>query len=174
MTTAADLMKREIVAVTPDTEVPELLRILAGEQISGVPVVEDGGVVVGVVSATDVIRLAARVQEEAEGDTGLDPFLLPPEEQTGDEDADFFLASTGEIMVGGTPERWQGVGVLDGFTVRDIMTEAAFSVSPDTPVKELAEFLLRGRIHRALVVENGQLRGMVTTFDLLRELVGGQ
>jgi CBS domain-containing protein len=173
VTTAADLMKREIVAVTPETEVPELLRILAAEQISGVPVVEDGGVVAGVVSATDVIRLAARLQEEAEGDTGLDPFLLPPEEM-GDEDADFFLASTGEIMVGGTPERWQGRGVLDGYTVRDIMTEAAFSVSPQTPVKELAEFLLRGRIHRALVVENGQLRGMVTTFDLLRELVGGE
>lgn len=173
MSTAADLMKREIVAVTPDTSVPDLLRVLAREQISGVPIVDDAGSVVGVVSATDVIRLAAHLDEEAEGDTGLDPFLLPPEE-TGDEDADFFLASTGEIMVGGGPERWEASGALDGFTVGDIMTEAAFSVAPDTPVKEVAEFLLRGRIHRALVVEDGRLRGVVTTFDLLRELVGGQ
>lgn len=171
MTTAADLMKREIVAVTPETEIPELLRILAREQISGAPVVGPGGEVLGVVSATDVIRLVARLQEEADGDTGLDPFLLPPEE-TGDEDAEFYLATTGEIMVGGRSEHWQGTGILDGYAVRDIMTEAAFAVTPDTPVKELAEFLLRGRIHRALVVEEGRLHGVVTTFDLLRELVG--
>lgn len=173
MTTAADLMQREIVTVTPDTDLADLLQILAAEQISGVPVVEGDGQVVGVVSATDVIRLAARLQEEAGGDTGLEPFRVLPEEV--DEEADFFLSPSGEVLVGSAPARLGGGGGLfDGYAVRDVMTAAAFSVAPDTPVQEVADFLLRGRIHRALVVEGGRLRGVITTFDLLRELAGGR
>lgn len=168
MTTAADLMQGEVVTVTPETGIPELLTLLSENQISGVPVVRSGGEVVGVVSATDVIRLASRLQEEAEGDMGGEPLRILPEE-VEDDDADFYLAPSGEVMVGSAADQW-GAGFMDGYEVRDIMTDAAFTVTPDTPVKDLAGFLLRGRIHRALVVEDGILKGVVTTFDLLREL----
>jgi len=52
------------------------------------------------------------------------------------------------------------------------MTPAAFSVGPEDSVSLVAKFLLQGRIHRALVVEEGRLRGIVTTFDPLRAFVG--
>jgi CBS domain-containing protein len=48
------------------------------------------------------------------------------------------------------------------------MTPVSFSVAPDSTVPELCEFLVRGRIHRAVVVEEGRLVGIVTSADVLR------
>ena len=54
------------------------------------------------------------------------------------------------------------------------MTSAAFTVTPQEDVQQVARFLLHGRIHRALVVEGNRLQGIVTTFDLLRAMVDGE
>jgi len=168
---AREIMQKEIVAVRPDTEVSELLRVLDRARISGAPVLEEDGTVVGVVSTTDVVRLAARAMEEAGGDTGQDPAFTPPEES--DEESGFFLATGQAVVLSGGSMPSLPAGVFDGYTVEDIMTEAAFTVSPSATAREVADFLLRGRIHRALVVEKGILRGLITTFDLLRVLVEG-
>ena len=61
--------------------------------------------------------------------------------------------------------------VFDGFTVSDIMTPAAFTVKPRDTVQEVGAFLLQGRIHRALVVEDSQLKGIVTALDLLKAFI---
>ena len=61
--------------------------------------------------------------------------------------------------------------MFDGYTVSDIMTEAVFAVKPKDSVEDAGKFLLQGRIHRALVVEDEQLRGIVTAFDLLKAFV---
>ena len=55
--------------------------------------------------------------------------------------------------------------------VSDIMTPAAFTVGSEERVRDVAKFLLQGRIHRALVVEDEKLKGIVTAFDLLKALV---
>lgn len=52
--------------------------------------------------------------------------------------------------------------------VKEIMTPAPFSVTPEIPVAELARLLFKRGIHRALVVEEGRLCGIVTAFDVLR------
>ena len=54
------------------------------------------------------------------------------------------------------------------------MTPVAFSVGPDDSLKELAEFLVRGRIHRAVVVEGDRLRGIVSSADVLRAVADGR
>jgi two-component system response regulator NreC len=61
---------------------------------------------------------------------------------------------------------------FDACTVRDIMTPVAYSVGPGSTVEDAVDFLLRGRIHRALVVEDERLLGIVTPFDVLRALYG--
>ena len=63
-------------------------------------------------------------------------------------------------------------GVFDGYTVADIMTEAVFTVKPKDTVEDAGKFMLQGRIHRALVVEDEQLKGIVTAFVLLKAFVG--
>ncbi|MFH1763581.1 MAG: CBS domain-containing protein [Gemmatimonadota bacterium] len=166
-----DVMRREVVTVTPDSTVRELLKCLVSSQISGVPVVTGDGEVVGVVSTTDVVRLGAGEKEISSGDMVWEPLVLPDEEYEVDSAAPFFMVSPDwrfptESQTEALPE-----GVFDGFTVSDIMTPAVFTVKPKDTVEEVAKFLLRGRIHRALVVEDDQLKGIVTTFDLLRAFV---
>ncbi|MCK5650758.1 MAG: CBS domain-containing protein [Gemmatimonadetes bacterium] len=167
----SEIMQREVVTVNPDTSVRELLRILAESQISGLPVVSEAGEIVGVVSATDVIRLSLEESEISEGSLGLEGLPSLPEDVGEDGNGAFFY--TGEVTLPSVPmETDIPEGVFDGFTVSDIMTSAAFTVTPRDNVQQVARFLLHGRIHRALVVEGERLEGIVTTFDLLRAMVG--
>jgi CBS domain-containing protein len=178
--TVGDIMQRDVTTVGPETSVRELTRILSDHGISGVPVVTASGTVVGVVSSTDVVRLAADEFEVGMSGGpwrpgGLDGWDSPDEDEDEDEEtpesAGFFL-----------PERSSRAPELDleleedafdGYRVADIMTPVSFAMSPTASVRELADFLLRGRIHRAVVTENGHLVGIVTTMDVLRALADG-
>lgn len=170
MTTVRDIMATDVLTVAPDTPVRQLVRLMADEGISGAPVVDASGTLLGVVSATDVLRLAADEVEVAtpalRGSAEHRP--LEPVE-SGDEEYDlthYFLSLDSPVEqpeFDALPE-----SALDEVTVEEIMTPAVFDVSPDTPLPDLAAFLLRGRIHRAVVVEDGRLAGIVTAFDVLR------
>jgi len=166
-----DIMQREVVTVTPEMPVTELLKRLVSAQISGVPVVTADGEIVGVVSATDVMRLGAGEKEISAGKVVWEPLLLPDEEYEVDSAAPFFMVSPDwryptENQTEALPD-----GVFDGFTVSDIMTPAVFTVKARDTVEEAGKFLLHGRIHRALVVEDDQLKGIVTALDLLKAFV---
>ena len=52
--------------------------------------------------------------------------------------------------------------------VRDIMTPMIFKVEENTGVQEVAETMLRGRIHRVFVTQGNTLTGIVTALDMLR------
>jgi CBS domain-containing protein len=171
-----DIMVTEVLTVTPDTPVRRLTRLLADHEISGAPVVNEEGRPVGVVSATDVVRLAAddtdirfRAARASVDSTTPDP---EGEEQEADPYG-FFLPEdspfAGERLLGQIPE-----SEFDAATVADIMTPVSFTVEPDTEISDLADFLVRGRIHRAVVVEEGRLVGIITSGDVLRAVAGGQ
>lgn len=163
-----DVMRADVVTVTPDTPVLELLRILVANQISGLPVVSEEGEILGVVSTTDVIRLGSREAEVVNGDLTWEPLALPPEEVDEDNAADFFMVSAEFAFPTEHQTRSMATGIFDGYAVGDIMTPAVFTVEPSQRVSEVAKFLLKGRIHRALVVEDEHLKGIVTAFDLLK------
>jgi CBS domain-containing protein len=168
-----EVMQKDVVTVTPDTPVRELLRRLVGAQISGVPVVTGEGEIVGVVSATDVVRLAAQESEIPDRSITWEPLSLPAEEYDEESAAPFFLAPDDlryptDVEAESFPE-----GVFGGSAVSDIMTPAVFTVEPSDTVENVAKFMLQGRIHRVLVVEEGQLKGIVTSFDMLRAFVEG-
>jgi CBS domain-containing protein len=147
--------------------------VLADEEISGVPVLDDKGQLVGVVSSTDLVRLAADeagLQVRAAA-AGIDPILDPDGElEDAEEDGDpcgFFLPEDAPF----SPERFLELlpeSDFDTVLVRDIMTPVTFSLGPDATVRELCEFLVRGRIHRAVVVQGSELLGIVTSADVLR------
>ena len=171
-----DVMQTDIVTITPDATARDVARLLADEQISGVPVLDGAGQLVGVVSSTDVVRLAAedadvqlvssalRLGERA-APTGAS--ADESEELFEDDPYGFFLPEdspwTDRGLLAELPE-----SRLDTTPVEEIMTPATFTVEPDTPVTDLCEFLVRGRIHRAVVVEDRQLAGIVTSADILR------
>ena len=59
----------------------------------------------------------------------------------------------------------------DELTAADIMTRELVAVSPDMPIADVAETMRAQHVHRVLVIENRELCGVLTTFDLLRAFV---
>jgi CBS domain-containing protein len=165
MWTVRDIMHRHVVRVRPEATIRELVALLAQEQISGVPVVDERGEIAGVVSATDVLQLAADNIETPVGGLAVRPRRRDDEDE---ESASFFRAMDSPFGFSEPDPRALGVPELAEYKVEDIMTPAAFSVDSDMTVSDLARFLLDRRIHRALVVDRGQLTGIVTSFDVLR------
>lgn len=166
----ADIMKAEPITIRPDATVRELAQLLVEKQITGVPVVSAGDVVDGVVSLWDIARLLA----EAAGEPTFALFLAP-RSAPGSEGAhhtSFFAAPDLDGPSHRPFLRTSLPGLLDRRRVREIMTPAVFRVGEGASVPELARFLLRTKIHRALVMEGGHLRGIVTSSDVLRAVAG--
>jgi CBS domain-containing protein len=167
----ADVMQRDVVTVTPETAVRTLLKLLVSSQISGVPVVTEAGEILGVVSTTDVVRLGAGEKELNAAELSWETLVLPNEDYEEGSNALFYHDSVDWLYPTETQAEALPLGVFDGYTVSDIMTPAVFKVKPTDSVKEVGKFLIQGRIHRALVVEEDRLLGIVTALDLLKALV---
>ena len=199
-----DIMRTAVVTAHPDQTVRELTRLLSEHGISGGPVVDDGGAVLGgvsssasplrardlrgargrrrgavlgVVSSSDVIRVAA-------GSDSVPLAALPwvnpsvpentvdPEDPPPDPYSDYFLPEEAPVVA---PDWDAGDrdGPLDQLSVADIMTPVTFNIDGDATLAELADFLVRGRIHRAIVLDQGRLAGIVTAVDVLRAVAEG-
>ncbi len=149
---ASDLMQTDVVSVSPDATLAMVQRLLFEEEISGAPVVDDEGRVVGVISAVDLLRAAS---EQRDTPPIYPSYLLE------------LLEFSGPEPIG----REDGLSNrLEEHRVADFMTLDVCSVAPDASIAETARVLRENRIHRVLVVEKGQLCGLISTFDLLSEL----
>lgn len=151
--TAGDVMNPNVLLVQEDMTVEELASFLVENEISGAPVADPSGRLVGVVSVTD---LAQSVAEGA--DLAADR-----------SNPDFFVREWGDTLSRDEIEELRFGG--NEMRVRDIMTPAVYSIDQDTPIPELAETLINGRIHRLLVTSGEKVVGIVTTSDLLGLLV---
>lgn len=164
MKTVADIMIRDVIHVRPETTIRELAEILADSQISGAPVLDSANALVGVVSATDIVRVASEgIVENGEGwEGGADEDALP-------DYVPSFFRDAGSYAGAWTPlGATEHPGSFDELTVKDIMTSVPFTVPGDTSIALLANFLSERRIHRAIVTGPDGLAGIVTTFDVLR------
>jgi CBS domain-containing protein len=167
------MMQTNVVTVGPDMSVYDLSELLAEHDITGAPVVDVDGEVLGVVSMTDVIRLAAddtdvRVAPRPFITTGAALTQAVPEKDEEEDLVDYFQHMHVPGAGLGPASDWATESDLDRYEVRSIMTPVNFHISPDATLGELAGFLLRGRIHRALVMDDDALIGIVTTVDVLR------
>ncbi len=141
---ARDVMTRNVVTVEPDTPVTEIARLLLEKRISGVPVVESDGRLVGIVSEGDLMR---RV-EDSPARRGA-----------------WWLA-----MLGIPEERAIEYVRTRGRRARDVMTRHVITVTPDTPIGRVAQLLEEEHIKRVPVVEDGRLVGIISRADLLRAI----
>jgi CBS domain-containing protein len=155
--TAADVMNPQVLAVRPEMTVHELSSFLTENQITGAPVLDSQGRLVGVVSETDIAE-AELTREEAVDDRSDPEFDVRGWEQEVEPDE----------------MRELHLHVASGLSVRDIMTPTAYTVPCDTPVPELARTMVTGRIHRLLVTRKSHIVGIVTSLDLLKLLYGGE
>jgi CBS domain-containing protein len=170
-----ELMICDPVTVTPETTLREVVDILGARHIGGMPVVA-AGVVVGVISASDILAFlasapvlpTARADQTEWGEWGPAPEWLEGDETPSCYFLDFWQDAGAEVM-----ERIHQVArrdwdLLAEHTAAEVMTPTVCSLPPDARAAEAAEYMLRGGIHRVLIMEGGRLLGLVTTTDLLR------
>ena len=147
--TAADVMERSVVVLSPEASLLDAHRLFVEEGIHGAPVVDDEGMVIGVVSSMDLLRAVSEEHESA-------GFASDPVFREGRE----FGPSIWTV-----PEDFQDR--LANRTVGEVMTEGAFTVEETTRAREVAELLHRQRVHRVWVVKEGRPTGVVSALDLL-------
>jgi CBS domain-containing protein len=152
--TAADVMNPNVLMVQEDMTVEELAQFLVESEISGAPVVDSTGRLVGVVSVTDLARSVAQ------GTDAVADRANP----------DFFVSEWGGTLRHDEVEELR-FSQETGMRVRDIMTPAIYSVDAETPIPEVAETLINSHIHRLLVTSGERVVGIVTSSDLLGLLV---
>jgi CBS domain-containing protein len=150
---AKQVMNADVITVRDDMTVQEVAAFLIENQISGAPVEDGEGRLVGVVSYADIARAAA------------DPNALEPPPA----EPEFFTRGWEEAPF--SNEEMRGVHVSTELTVADIMTPRLHSVHEDATVSEAARLMLDAHIHRLLVTNGHKVAGILTTFDLLRLLV---
>jgi CBS domain-containing protein len=142
---AADVMTREPMSVTPQTTIVEAARLMLQHRISGLPVTDAKGSVVGVVTEGDLLR-RAETGTERHRSSWL-TFLVGPGRLAGD------YASTHARKVG------------------EVMTSEVAVVAPSHELAIVVGLMEKHRIRRVPVVERGKLVGIVSRADLVRALV---
>jgi CBS domain-containing protein len=153
--TARDIMETQVVTLSPYEQLVKVERLFFEEEIHGAPVVADDGRLLGMVGSLDLLRAAAEDHDALQVDFEPSPYLR--------ELVDF--SEFGAVTTRSSFQERLGERV-----VSDLMSEGAVTVSLDTPVPEIARTLRENRTHRVLVTEQGELRGIISTFDLVELL----
>ena len=146
--TASDLMSPNPLSLRDDLTLKEAIAFLVDRDVSGAPVIDEAGRPVGVLTQSDVL---VHDREEVE-------HVAPPE---------------AEYCTSLPRSWWDGFQIerVDTTPIRDVMTPAVFSVSLDTPAREVVEQMRELKVHRLFVVdEDGVMVGVITAMDVLRHL----
>jgi CBS domain-containing protein len=144
---AHDVMTTEVRSVAPDTPVRDIALLLLRSGISAVPVIDDAGAPIGMVSEGDLIG-----RKEADRQARRDWWLtLLAEGETLHPD---FLATLGASQL----------------RARDVMSTPVMTVGEDVPVAEIARILGDHHIKRVPVLRGGRMVGIVSRADLIKAL----
>ena len=145
---ARDIMTRSVVTVRPDTLLPDVAGAMVTHRISGVPVLDAAGQVVGIISEGDLYRR---------------PELGT--ERTRRRWAEFFTSNQALA---------RDYVHTHGHKAADVMSRRVVQVPPDTPVSEIADIFERRGIKRVPVVDGGRLVGIVSRSNLVQALASSR
>ncbi len=146
---ARDVMSRDVITVTGETTIAEVARLLTEHNISGLPVVDGDGRVVGVVSEGDLIYQDKKLHTPA------------------------FLEILGGIIYLEDPKRvGRELQKMTAFKVVEIMTTKVHTVRENTPVQDIATLMLERNVNRVPVLDDkGKLSGIVSRQDIIKSLL---
>lgn len=145
--TVAELMAGDPVVVQPETPIQEAIQLLARESISGLPVVDAQGKLVGELSDGDLMWRESGVEQP--------PFVM-------------FLDST--IFLQNPLRHEKELHKALGTTVKDVMSDRCHEIAPDRPIREAARQMHREGVERLIVVEAGKVVGVISRSDIIQEM----
>ena len=124
---------------------------LAESGIGGCPVVDASGRVVGMLSESNILEALKTQHKELK-------VLMPPEISFG--------ISFVEVVK--TRESVSAFAEIGDWPIERIMTKEVVHVAPDDDVEKAIQLMVKHRIHRVPVIENGKLVGILTRTDILK------
>jgi len=141
METVRDVMTRTVRSVRPDTPIKDVARELIEHRISGLPVVDDSGTVVGVISEGDLLA-----KEHRPGTVRHRPLAR---------------------LFGESAETRGLLAKAEAHTAGEAMTSPAITIEASQPIDAAATLMIDRKINRLPVTEGGKLVGIVTRSDVV-------
>ncbi len=145
-----DIMTKDIITVTPDTEVVKAAKILLEKRINGLPVVDDSGKLVGILCQSDLIA-----QQKSIPIPSLFTLL------------DGFMPLTIMKRIDKEVEK------IAAIMVEQAMTPKPVTVDPDTDIEDVARLMVDKNYHTLPVLDGGKVVGIVGKEDILKTLLSG-
>ena len=139
---ASDIMVRDVVTARPDTKVADALKLMGDHDVSALPVVDDQGRLIGIISESDLIHRAEIGTEKHR------PWWLE--------------------AVSGAAACAEDFAKSHGKTVDEVMTADVVSAGEDAPLSDIAALMERKRIKRVPILRNGKLVGVVSRSNLVQ------
>jgi CBS domain-containing protein len=147
--TVRDIMDAEPVTVRPTDDVETVVRILRRHELPGVPVINEGGRCVGIVTEADLVLA----------------------DEQGDLHIPHYIELFGGVVFLEPLHRFEErLKKAFASKVADLMTEDPVTIEPDASVAEAGRLIVRRGHNRLPVIEHGRLVGVVTRVDVLEAL----
>jgi CBS domain-containing protein len=143
-----DIMQTSVITIQPDTEIKDIARTLFENKISGVPVVDSSGKLVGIIS---------------EGD------LLHKETNPRIPDVIGFLGAL--IYYRGVKRYDSDFKKLIALQASEIMTEDVLTINKDATIEEAATLMINNNVKRLPVMENKKMIGIISRMDVIKTLI---
>ncbi|MFP4347631.1 MAG: CBS domain-containing protein [Thermodesulfobacteriota bacterium] len=150
MSKVKEIMTREVLTVTPDTEITQATKLLIDNRINGLPVVDEEGKIKGILCQSDLIAQQKKLP-------------LPS----------FFTFLDGFIPMTSMKQLEKQIQKVSATTVAQAMTPNPVTVDPETSINNVAALMVDKNYHTLPVVEGGKLVGIVGKEDILRTLTSG-
>ena len=150
MLKAKDIMTKELITVSPETEIVHATRLLLENQINGVPVIDETGKLVGILCQSDLIAQQKKLPVPS-----------------------FFTFLDGLISLTSMKQFEKEVQKIAAITVSQAMTQNPVVARPDTGIEEVAALMVDSGFHTIPVVDKGALVGIIGKEDILKTLIPG-
>jgi CBS-domain-containing membrane protein len=143
-----DIMTKEVISVSPDTEIVHAAKILLEKRINGMPVIDAFGRLVGIICQSDLVA-------QQKGIPIPSVFTL----------LESFIPLTSMKRIDKEMEK------IAALTVKEAMTLEPVTVSPETEIEEVAKLMVDKKFHTLPVVDGGKVVGIVGKEDVLKTLL---
>ncbi|MDM8516525.1 CBS domain-containing protein [Desulfobacterales bacterium HSG16] len=148
MLTAKDVMTKDVISVSEETEISESARLMLENRINGLPVLDGNGVIVGIICQSDLIAQQKQL-------------TIPS----------FFSFLDGYFPLTSMMQLEKEVKKVAATTVGQAMSPNPVIVGPDTPIMDVATLMVDKNFHTIPVMDNGKLVGILGKEDILKTLV---
>jgi len=148
MLNASDIMTTEVITVKMETSLKDLAEILYKNRINGVPVVDDDGLVIGIICESDLVRKDKKLHIP----TVVALF-----------DAVFYLESSKNLE--------KEIKRINATTVEELFTREVVTVDEKTPIDEIATLMTQKKIYTIPVMDGKRLVGIVGKGDVIRTFI---